>query len=369
MKKILFVGVAVILAVFLVTCDVFFPKEDEEVEYTDVVYSDDGSMITLYLDGVGVPLTKSMRAMSVRLSKMAYDYLDVVFVSGSLIARAQWELGQSAGISGVDRGGATGVNYGWSSGGGNPMALIVAGRKEGKTLLGIGDLRDVNNVTGTTVDADSKSVTFYVEAVKTALLVDSETNTATGNPLGILNENSFNYSGDSKRNTLGGVEYPTYALPLTGSTDETYIFNGAAATFKGELAIPTGRKVMVEPRIPRYLEAGRYMSVKAVTDFRSTVDTTGGPLTTYTNEIPLTFTVKGSGSSVFSFYIDIPVYVLTGDEGTNTGKLPAILWHIRTGLGSELYSLDDGLSSGGCVLMGIGEVDLDWLDIEWDWLE
>jgi len=381
MKKILTIGITVILAVFLVTCDVFFPKEDEEVEYTDVVYSEDGSRITLYLDGVGVPVTKSMRAMSTRLAKMAYDYLDVIFLSGTTVARAQWELGQSAGISGVDRGVApAGIDYKWATGGSDPMALIVAGRKEGKTLLGVGDIQEVNNVAGTAVTPDSKSVTFYVTAVKTGLLVDGENPGigASTNDYGILNH-SFKFVANgagSIRNTLGGVDYPTYALPLTGTATATYTFEGAPLLYINQLIIPstpTQRKVMAEPRIPRYLEAGRYMSIKAPTDFRTTVETAdasyaAADITTFTNVINLLFTVKGTGSSVFSFFIDIPVYVLSGDQGTNTGKLPAILWHVRSGFGSELYSLDDGLSSGGCVLMSIGEVDLDWLDIEWDWL-
>jgi len=33
-----------------------------------------------------------------------------------------------------------------------------------------------------------------------------------------------------------------------------------------------------------------------------------------------------------------------------------------------LYSLDDGLSAGGCVLMGVGAAALDWLEIDWEWV-
>jgi len=107
MKKIAITGLVIFLAMFVVTCDEGLPKGEAEVEYTDVVYSEDGSTITLYLDGIGVPKTQAQRAITRDLAKMAYDYFEVVFIADStpsslpVYARAQWELGQSAGISGV----------------------------------------------------------------------------------------------------------------------------------------------------------------------------------------------------------------------------------------------------------------------------
>jgi len=439
MKKILFIGIAVILAVFLITCDAFFPKEDEEVEYTDVVYSEDGSAITLYLDGVGVPRTAAQRAMSTRLARMAYDYIEVIFVGpgGTTVARAEWELGQSAGISGVARGTApTGVDYAFVAatvgsapatqttvpdpGAGLGVALMAVGRKDGKTLLGIGEIMEVDNSasrpdgslfaafeggwdddTGepnthiTTILPATKSVTFYITAIKTGLLVGGEvavgTTPATGefvNTYGIQTDSlvftDTTIKTGSKRSTLGGIDYPLYSLPEAAADAEqkgTYTFYGAAEKYMGQLILNRTRATAwtqtpktvsplldVEMRMPRFMDGGSYKQPKAYLDTRSTAESLDyghAPLSLFSNVVNLVFTHVGSSTGMYSFFIDIPVVLFTKATGTNGGNIPGIVWHVRTGLGSELYSIDDGLASGGCVLMGIGVADLDWLEIEW----
>jgi len=379
MRKFLFAGMVVLIALFMGTCEDGIPEND--LEYTDVVYSDDGSRVTLYLDGVGVPVTNAQRAMSTRLSKMAYDYLEVIFLNSTVIARAQWDLGQSAGISGVVRP----ENYGYGDGTKtDKIALLAVGRKEGRTLLGIGQIAAVDDsdivansyvsATGmpttivSTVNEDSKSVTFYVEAVKTGLIVKTPTTGAD-----VTTVDSFLKTGeaggaawaDSSHTKLGSSSYiPTYPLPDTaGATlDAQYKFFGAPKTYSKQLV---GDKVVAQPRFPRYQENGRYRQIQATIDMKTTVE---GELNSSDDSIvDLLFTVKGSG--IFSFYIERPVVMLTSGKGTNTGELPPVNWKIRTGLGSELFSLDDGVSGGGCVLMTIGKIELeDWLEIQWEWL-
>jgi len=436
MKKIFVTGIVVLIAMFFVTCDDVLPKE-EVVEYTDVVYSEDGSRVTLYLDGVGVPITPAQRAMSTRLSKMAYDYLEVVFIAipnGAIppvpptrvVARAQWELGQPAGISGVPRG----IDYKYvdnpvstyaavGSTAGSAIALMAVGRKDGKTLLGIGHIAEVDNsatyddtAVGTNggpnkdtdnwkqgiggdgypltpyakINSNNKSVTFYIQSVKTGLLVGTETvydttivppapQAATVNKLGILCDSlkfttaSNTIKADSKRTELGNSLIPTYPLPVDGAAVQTaeYTFEGAAKTYKQQIVFSSVKKVNVEQRFPRYLYNGGYQQLAASIDMRSTVEHTLVSSAVFTNVIPLTFTRIGTG--IFSFYLEIPVYILSNDKGTNTGELSAVPWKIRTGLGSELYSLDDGLANGGCVLMTIGKLSLDdWLEIQWEWV-
>jgi len=365
-KKQIFAVIVILLAVFFVTCEDMFFSQDKEIEYTDVVYSEDRTKVTLYLDGVGVPKTESQRAMSLRLAKMAYDYLEVLFISGSNVARAQWELGQSAGISGVARG----VTYTNGSTPG-PAALMAVGRKEGKTLLGIGELASADTAIATT----TKSVTFELHSIQTGLLVASESKGVGNNPLDILNDNSLVFDTASihtgaKRSPLGNSEYPMYILP-NGTGDSAtqkakYTFAGAADTYSDviKLTRTSGGLLDVEVRLPRYQDNGRYFVPPSSLDMRSTVEATG--YTAFNNVVDLTFTRKGTG--IFSFYIDIPVYIFSDNESTNGGKLKNVNWHITTGLGQELYSLDDGLGSGGCVLMGIGVGALDWLDIEWRWI-
>jgi hypothetical protein len=414
MKKIMFAGIVIFLVMFAVTCDSFQPydptDDDAILYYTDVEYvdMDEGSQITVYLDGTKpVPVTKKSqramaeRAMTKNLAKMAYDYLEVIFVSNGTVARAYWELGQSAGISGVNRN--DGENdYAWVSGDVDGVALIFVGKKSDKTLLGVGQILQVdrlpkvvtpytwnaqglpNTVGGDPYDAviveKTQSVTFWVEAVKTGLLIKTESTAGSTDIEQKVSFDSFTSTTtasirlNATRSALGNQYYPMYPLPVPKrdtvfpndwlTYTANYEFGGAAKTFDKEIILETDGVVAVEKRFPRYMDGGRYREPQNKVDIDTEVEIVG-TISAYTNIIPLLFRPLGYG--IFSFYIEIPVYMLTDDKGTNGGELEPIHWKIRTGLGSELYSMDDGLSNGGCVLIGIGVSALDWLEIEWDW--
>jgi len=372
MKKIAITGMVILLVMFLVTCDEGLAKGDAAGEYTDVVYSADGSQITLYLDGVGVPKTQAQRAITRDLAKMAYDYFEVIFIAktgtpgptSDVIARAQWELGQSAGISGVPRGTGAPYTYGSSA---SPLALMAVGTKDQKTLLGVGGIVDVdgtgaNGAITTAVDY----VVFGLSSVKTGLKIGTPSVPADA----AFDSLSFTTTSIKTAGTLsplGDSNYPMYSLPTTSATQTaTYEFGGAAATYKSELKIPTSVASpwdgVVERRIPRYMQNGRYLIPKGSINTKTTITVTSVAV----DKVGFTFNVAGSG--IFSFYIDVPVYLFSDTTGTNGGQLKAVTWHLRTGFGSELYSLDDGISSGGCVLMGVGVGSLDWLNIEWKWV-
>jgi len=380
MKKILLTGIVILLAAFVVTCDEFFPTEEKEVEYTDVLYSEDGSQVTVYLDGIGVPKTKAQRAMSLGLSQMAYDFIEVIFMSSATNrARSQWELGESAGISGVARG----VDYG--SGDTAPTALMAVGTKDGKTLLGVGHLISADGIPAYTAGAfptadvtigpNTKFVTFGLTSVKTGLQVGA----VPVLPTGVTNSFGPPTTITGSISTLAGTDYPTFSInPNTTaddvSHDATYTFQGAAATYKDVLKWPAAGKVEVVKRIPRYMEGGRYLIARGRIDTKTKVEAKS----INKNVVTLTFTVPPAASGIFSFYVDVPVNLLLeynavaspdldANAGTNGGYLQSVNWHLRTGFGSDLYSLDDGLSSGGCVLMGVNVGSLDWLEIQWVW--
>jgi len=78
--------------------------------------------------------------------------------------------------------------------------------------------------------------------------------------------------------------------------------------------------------------------------------------------IPLRFTTQARSGGFFAFNIQIPVYMVT------TGTA-AVTWYIRTGVGSEFYSLDDGVSRGGCVLISVGISQEEFDRIEWTWFK
>jgi len=458
MKKIMFKGIAALLVMFfvmfMVTCDEFIPGSDdgdEIVGYTDVEYVDTEtvSQITVYIDGTKpVPVTKrSLRAMEQRavagramtrnLAMMAYDFLEVIFIGPTpvggdpVVARTSWELGQSAGISGIYRNpasAATPYDYALDV----TKACIFVGRKDGKTLLGVGNLTQINHVDYAAaaagskpyVDDNTKSVTFTVSAVITGLVTDDD-NAAGADPwygdkawfdsfviddTSILNppvgaaaaippvsgDPLFGYATTSSRFPLGDkfvTNYPMYQLPqekgaaisaiyefsfVVGSANapsgsRPYYASAGTDNYNKFLAtiIPgikhNGSAPVVQARIPRYMEGGRYWQPKASLDTETDVK-----LGTYTYTdganfnpvIPLDFKV-GTPGGIFSFNIEIPVYMVTKAKATNAGT-DAETWKIRTGFGSEFYSLDSGKSSGGCVLMGVGVTSLDWIEIEWD---
>ena len=428
MKKLILAGITVFLVTFFVTCDALsFSADDAVVEYTDVEYSEDGSSVTVYLDGSKpVPVTRAQRAITTNLAKMAYDYIEVLFVNnfgdaGETRARSVWELGQSAGISGVDRGavGGPGVNYRYKGAAtdgttGNALAIMFVGRKDNKTLLGIGEILQVDRLPkmelpledhwdaagyptpitdpfNATIKEETTSVTFWINSVKTGLLIkDEEAKGPTPIEQAVAYD-SFEQDSSSdirmKATRLpinnSRASYPLYPLPEPtklpaqnyGPGKEipaTYEFGGGAKVFAKQIILEEG--AVAEKRFPRYMDGGRYLAPTANIDTETTVKV--GTYASYSNVVPLEFALTALSYGVFSFYIEIPVYLFIKNDPDNlpttkatNGGPDAVIWKIRTGLGSELYSLDDGRSSGGCVLMGVGVTALDWLEIYWDFME
>jgi len=405
MKTKTITGIAIILVVLLGACDLFQPPAvNNEVEYTDVVYSKDNSgntNVTLYLDGVGVPSNESQRALTLDLAKMSHDFFEVIFIHGDVVARASWELGQNAGIRGVSRSGA-GVDYATTIYPTTPVATtgyasIFVGRKSDKTLLGIGKLTHVDHSNATqTVQATSSSVTFTVEALHTAIRGRTAPNTAaSSSTFQTATGDGTAYTTVSLANTrgtytaLGGVEYPLFTLPDPGTADTTilatYSFEGIKtnpANPGAALAnLPAAKLVgpVMEPSIttrePRYLDGGVLWYAATQVDqqtkvvFGSTFPTTRGAQMPAT--VPLEFTTKSNSAGIFSFTFQVPVYnniytdrVPSTPTGVSTNGGPdSVTWFVRPGFGTALYNLDDGYNAGGSVLMGVKITALDWLEI------
>ena len=184
-RKAALAALLVLLTLPLVTCEDFLmgfnPKEDEIV-YTDweyIVNPDGTGQMTVYLDGSKpVAYTKSQqRALNLKLADMSHDYFEAVFVNGTTVARAAWELGYDAGIRGVPRGVVgTGINYKdvVPAAAGDPAAVIFVGKKTGKTLLGVGHIIEVNKSPSTILLSTSTSVTFGVYALTTEIAIDDD---------------------------------------------------------------------------------------------------------------------------------------------------------------------------------------------------
>lgn len=296
------------------------------------------------------------------------------------MARASWELGQSAGISGVYRT-AGGEDYT-----GAAKACIFVGRKSDKTLLGIGILSEVDRTPTATpsISSTTKSVTFLVEALHT--FIDDNT-TGTG---GLI----LPATGITKKPTaLGGVDYPLFASDtVTGNTDYAFTYRFVKDSAGGYPTHIAAAKIInietlhptIIKREPRYLDGGILWYAKSNIDTDSEVKfttwvapsttpaVTGVPTdgTAFTGAVAFTNTVKKTSYGIFSVVFQIPVannQRTTGTTfatGASTNGGPASeTWFIRPGFGTSLYNIDDGKRAGGCVLFGVGVKALDWIDI------
>jgi len=381
-KKILITGVVLLLVMFFIgTCDALLSEEDE-IEYTDVVYSENGREVTIYLDGETVPITKSAkRAMSRDLAEMAYDYLEVVFVNNSAVARASWELGDPAGISGIDRS-DTVIDYGNIYSDTGPCACLFVGKSSDKTLLGFGKIIKTNSTANGNVTTSTKSVTFGLAAVQTGLVVTGEA-APPANPRGVLVSSLAIADSTSTLLGLGSgavkTSFPLYTFETVSadvSKAGTYTFglSGAASLITGYWTAvrTTGTLPKVQRREPRFVDGGTYRQPKARTDTKTRINLaatyTAALDAQFANPVAFTVDLKPQSSGFLSFFIEVPVFNVTSLAAGKNGGPDAEVWKLRTGYGSDLYNLDDGVNSGGCALLGVGPNADDFLIIEWEFL-
>jgi len=399
-KPLAVTGIILLLVMLLGTCGSDEISEQSlDMEYTDVEYEEDGSGVTIYLDGIGVPKSRAQRAVTTDIAKMAFDFIEVIFKDGTgSIARASWVLGEPANINNITRSIDYATTFGTNS------ACMFVGKDDGKVLLGIGKLTNTRGTpaaaTATTIDANTRSVTFSIAAIKTGLLINAES-TATVNGYTVAAD-SFNYSypidpsgtgtraGNSFRRKLpptGEVWYPVYVIPKNVNTTATYTFSFATdpAVFPLDQCLnairtvndnTTGVKPVVQKKTPRYATNGRYEEPRNRIDTNTTVSfngynpTNGGPFGTANSPaIPLIFTISSNSGGFLAFNMQIPVFMSDkGAAGKNSGP-DAKTWYIRTGIGSEFYSLDDGVSRGGCVFISVDVSETEFDRIEWTWFK
>jgi len=403
-------------AAFLAACDTGSLTGDKsDTAYTDVEYLEDGTEVRLYLDGVGVPKSRAQRAITTDLAKSAFDFVEVIFVNGNAatpanIVRTSWVLGQPASIVNVARG----VNYNSIYTSNGNAACMFVGREDGKVLLGVGQLtgsrRENGSSGGTTVYTDTRYVTFTLAAIQTGLLVDNET--AGSNTVGVavdsftyyrestdaLNVGGtllagggyFNREGNSFRRDIGGTSYPVYTLPIgdpastftyaqykfyfwTNSTDNTTAYS-PAIRHQFPYAASNRSDVIITKKTPRYSYGLQYIEPRNLIDTGTGVAARdlyrNGAVAgaEFANPVLLQFS-SNSSRGLFSFNIQIPVFMVSTTAAGGNNGTAAVIWNIRTGVGTEFYSLDDGVSRGGCVLMSVGIPSSEWYNIEWTWFK
>lgn len=376
MKKLIFTGAIVLLVLIVFSCD-FLPagegNEEEIIGTTNVMYSKDGGSLTIYLDGTTVPVSKSARAVNQTIADRGLEVFEVVFMQGSDIARATWNLGDGVSIKNVPRGAtAAGINYFSidpdtvaSSAG---TAVVFAGRKNG-TLLAVGRLTAVNDTAGFVVDANTRSVTFGLSAlVGGNYLTASTSSWAVTDSLTPADPN-FKRVPVNLGTNVSPSGYEGYIFrPGISTLTATYTLAASSLAFPIANMLPAIRVINdsqspnlvkeMEPDIIGYKKIpAPYAVIKPTIDatFAATFTpaTSAGVTiafpaaalifdfdTTTGNEIP----------GVISFYFEFTVCALS--RVTSADGIIAKTWYIRPGY--DYNYLDLGLNgTGGSVLVAV----------------
>ena len=412
MKKLIFTGVSILIALALVTCDLQTPATQDNggggLGITDVVYSQDGKSLTLYLDG-GVPASEA-RAINRDIAQFYHNLFEVVFVYGTgptaVVARANWRYGESAAIRGVYRAG-NGVSYnrvrvpGSATEGG---AVLFVGRDSDKALLAIGKISHVDDeVVNLTLDGggdpiadlpitvNTRSVTFALSALDigvatlgTATDPDiPQYDLDTSSFLTAAKQDEVGGSGagsepvytmidaeytDIRRASVNGNPFPLYYFPRgVASIAANYTIDNVTEDFDdnykaGVMVASTGR---VDRKPPIISVGGVTKRVLDSLVNKSTTITLGnntGANVVFANPVEFTFStsaVPEGSKGLFSFWFKVPVYAITtaaAPEGDSS-----ITWNIQPGLGVEY--LDDGTEIGANILIGVAMSDVDDLII------
>jgi len=368
MKKLIFGGLAILLALSLIViaCDAEIGgNEDPELGYTDVEYSIDGKSMTLYLEGT-VPESRSSRALTDAMAKSGHDFFEVVFVSGGVVARTSWEIGESAGIKNVPRG----VDYAAAT-----SAILFVGRKADKTLLAVGLLTAVDDaapVNATTVTVSTSKVTFTIQSIIAGL---PNAPTSTGDVTAAAGDTFLlaapaptagtpvNTATTYTAANYSDYKFPAYKLQPDASnvTGASYQLGGIVATHMAGIKVVEDGTASI--RIPRFpIGSGNYRDLpgpyaSAVT--ASITITADAALSTLTGAIPIVIT-PGEIQGVCSLSFEVPVYAIQNNT-TAIGDVPAsTIWKLKPGFGTSVFDLDDGpggKSRGGAILLAVGVVN------------
>jgi len=415
LNKTAIAAILVILALLFVTCqpELLSESSGDDVEWVDWKYEalpDGSGRMELWLDGSKpVPVSRNQRGLSTEMAKMIHDYFEIVFVSGATIARTSWEIGQPAGISGVPRG----SDYGPVTG--TNASAVFVGKRQGKTLLGIGHLvmvKEGETILGaptaytTTITDRATSVTYAVYPLTSKIGFEVPAPPAPiPSPPTLRSEATFitavpatgdipsgNLTGATSAKTRGSIKsvpgnllYPLFALPggEAGRTIEaTYTIGLTAdigAPFPTRPTLWDAAKVItmtvgantfgleVIKRTPSYKVQGKTMEATTSLDMYTTVGTTSNSTdnASFNPVIQMVFTQTIQSGGIFAITFQCPVYLITKTASTNTGnKQDFDKWYIRPSYNEYQYMLDNGIDAGGMVMLGSEDVgDVDWLEI------
>jgi hypothetical protein len=328
------------------------------------------------------------RALTNETAQAFHDFFEVVFLSGGVVARTTWNVGETPELRGVrgKRDGDTPVAYDYVSGSGS--AVLFAGSKADKTLLALGRLTSADgDGPATTIANDTTEVTFTVAALRAGASF-ATANISPGPGGNPPNTSSFftNFNGGGTPSATSTIvsqqtgaqsifihyvdkkRFPLYRLNHGTTTAASYTFYTASGTPFNTYALGFVRVgYHCEVRQPRYILADGYYQTSSI--FPQAVSQGATNLAAMTNNIlttdtifsnPVNFTFNTTNSpdgSIFALTFEIFVNNLTSDPTTTPGSMDTepVRWRISTGIGTKWLDLDDGLGGeGGAILLGSG---------------
>jgi hypothetical protein len=390
---------------FILTCGLLDSAEgnSDEIIYTDVEYSPDGKSITIYLDG-SAPV-RSDRALTKSLAILAHDFFEVAFMyrttaTDFIIARGSWELGQSAGVTGVHRP-QSGADYGApiandilpATGNtlaqGTGTAILFAGKRTDRTLLAVGELCAVDgNTSLRSIGPGTTSVSFELNALKAG------TSTVPAITSFWTNPGSTVYPVDHTTTAVTEFSFKYRPFPLFGfgkGTNNRAVYNldvhssqngvsfnttyrpgiivaaGAVCTnvephYTVPYGTPGSTTAMVYKMNPLAVPPDKYSWWEPVASpVTLGNNTTAGRM--FDNGVQFAINTVGADDlDLISITFEIPVYPLSLDglivDPTATPPVDN-RWWIRPGYDEYLNELDNGKGgNGGAILIGIGNLNL-----------
>ncbi|MCL2276909.1 MAG: hypothetical protein FWC21_03335 [Treponema sp.] len=360
----------------LVICCAMQPLGDlnEDASFIDVVYSADGKSLTIYLEG-GAPQTS--RALTSAMAQMKHDFFEVVFeyeddANNVYVARASWELGQSVGINGVFRN-LAGVDYSTVDGdiSGLPAgvtagkAVLFAGTKADKTLLGVGRLTAADGVNNAPVKTNTRTITFEVAALKAG--VDFDANDSSFSTSGTTTIEPMTFLGsDTDTGFSADKEFPVFMLPA-GGVPARYKIDVSNADFNDYIAAirVSGDGKVIDKNDVNYTTGFRHQGQRwrVKDDFLNNdvlIEMNNNKMNNvFNNNIDFSFSnysISAADVKIASFTFEIPVYAV--NYNVFAGIPNSINWFIRPGINPFNRDFDDGQGGiGGSILIGTGVSD------------
>jgi len=352
MKKLILAGLAALLALVVVTCDLMPVNSNDLTGYT-IDGAGNVTGVTFSVNENGeflIGSSRNARAVNQIVAERGFEVFEVVFLQGTSVARATWELGDSVSLRNVPRGTAgVGIDYvsvDPADAVANGAAVIFAGRKNG-TLLAVGKISAINDTAITTtavVSATTRSITFGLSA-----LVGNATNFVIAEPASPATVDMKLVPANLGTSAPVGTGYHGYILRPNIPYEAVYTLTASAASFTIAQIAPAvrmisdagnvARAVQITPRV--LLPGGRYGELRAPYAVITPVIGAGYTASaandaalldsdTVTAGLQIDFTV-GSGltDGIIALYFQIPVYAL--NRTTSPDGITSSVWFIRNG--------------------------------------